>query len=323
MGGELTRSGQQVIYSVLGKVVSTLAVLLGVSILTFLLSAFSPGDPAYLILSAEGNVEPTPLEISEMRQELGLDQPLYRQYLHWAGQVIQGNLSRSFVTGEPIAQEITRRLPVTLKLASLSLLLAITAGVGLGFLGAAFPNRYPDRASQLTGVALISMPDFWLAILLIGIFAEWLGILPTSGVETSRSFILPAIVLAAATGGSLFRLCRTLLLTEMNRPYIATAQSKGLHDGNILFKHAFRNILAPLLTAIGISFGHMLGGAVIIESIFAIPGLGQFGMNGISNRDYPVIQAYVLYSAFLFVTVNVLLDMAYLVINPQMDDRSK
>ncbi len=218
------------------------------------------------------------------------------------------------------AEEMARRLPVTLKLAAVALLLATTVGVMLGLVGAAFPNRYPDRIGQLTGVALISVPDYWLAVLLIGIFAEWLGVLPTSGIVHSRSFVLPAVVLAAATGGSLFRLCRTLLLTEMSRAYNLTARSKGLRDGKILLQHAFCNILAPLLTAIGMSFGHMLGGAVIIESIFAVPGLGQLAMNGISNRDYPVIQAYVLYSAALFVTVNVVLDLLYLLINPQMGE---
>lgn len=304
-----------------GKAASAMAVLAGVSVLTFLLSVFSPGDPAYLVLAADGNVEPTPLEIEAMREELGLNRPLYLQYMHWAGQVMKGDLDRSFVTGAPVAQEIARRLPVTLKLATLALCIAAAAGLGLGFIGASFSSRYPDRISQLTGVTLISIPDYWLAIVLIGVFAEWLGWLPTSGADTAHAFVLPAIVLAAAPGGSIFRLSRTLLLIEMGRAYIITARSKGLSDGRILLRHAFGNILVPLITAIGIGFGHMLGGAVIVESIFSIPGLGQFAMNGIRNRDFPVIQAYVLYTAMLFIVVNVILDALYLYINPQINEK--
>lgn len=313
----------ELLLSIARKAAVAVSVLAGVSVAAFLLSVWSPGDPAYLILSAEGTFEPTPLEISEMRAELGLDQPLYLQYARWATKVLKGDLGNSFVTGEVISREMARRLPITLKLATTALLIAVSTGLGLGLLAASGQNLFRDRLSQLAGVALISIPDYWLAILLIGFFAECLGWLPTSGAASFKSFILPALVLAAATGGSLFRLSRTLLLTEMNRTYILTARSKGISEHRVLFRHAFCNILMPLITALGIGFGHMLGGAVIVESIFAIPGLGQFAMNGISSRDYPVIQAYVLYTAALFLLVNFILDLLYMVVTPQIKRQNR
>ncbi len=306
-------------YFMLQKAATALSVLAGVSVLTFLLSVFSPGDPAYLALKADGNIEPTPVEIREMRAELGLDRPLYLQYARWAGRVIQGDLGTSFVTGEAVGREIARRLPCTLTLASTALLIAALVGLGLGLLGASAPNRLRDRLSQLTGVALISVPDYWMAILLIGIFSETLGWLPTSGASSPASYILPALVLAAGTCGNLFRLCRTLLLTEKGKAYIFTARSKGISETRILLRHAFFNILIPLVTGLGMGFGHMLSGAVIVESIFSIPGLGQFALNGVGNRDYPVIQAYVLYTAALFILVNLLLDLLYPLVNPQLE----
>lgn len=299
------------------------SVMAGVSVLAFLLTVLSPGDPAYLALAADGNIEPTPAEIREMRTELGLDRPLHIQYLAWAGRALVGDLGHSYVTGEAVAREMARRLPMTLKLAGLSLFIAAFGGVALGLVGASGRNRLRDRASQLAGVTLISVPDYWLAIILIGIFAETLQWLPTSGAGSPSAFILPGLVLAAASWGNLFRLCRTLLLTEMGKAYIQAARSKGLSELRLLLRHAFVNILIPLVTALGLGFGHMLGGAVIVESIFSIPGLGQFAMAGIGNRDTPVIQGYVLYTGALFILVNLGLDLIYTLIDPQLDRSRK
>lgn len=301
------------------KTMAALLVLAGISVVAFLLNSFSPGDPAYLILAADGNIEPSVSEIRETRRELGLDLPLYIQYTRWARRILKADLGRSFVTGEPIRQEIARRLPITLKLAAMALTISALCGVGLGFLTVLDKNNLGDRAGQTLGVALISVPDFWLAIVLINIFAECLRWLPTSGAASFKAFILPAIVLAASTTGSVFRLCRTLLLKEMGKEYILTARSKGLGKVRIVSWHAFINILIPLMTTLGIGFGHMLGGAIIVESIFSVPGMGQLAMNSISHRDYPVIQAYVLYTATLFILVNLILDLLYLMVNPEIN----
>ena len=298
-------------------------VIIGVSLIAFSLSVLSPGDPAYLALIADGTAEPSLREIAEMREDLGLNNPIHIQYKNWLVRFIHGDIGRSFVNGKMINREMATRLPYTLKVALLSILISTLVGIGLGIFMASGHNRAMDRAGQIIGLILISVPDFWLAIILIGIFAETLRILPTSGVGSWEHYILPAFALAAVSIGSISRLTRTMLLNELNKDYIITARSKGITEKRILIGHALTNSLVPITTALGLHFGHTLGGVVIVESIFAIPGIGQYAMDGIYNRDYPVIQGFVVYSAALFIAVNFLLDMVYLVINPELRLKGK
>jgi peptide/nickel transport system permease protein len=303
---------------IIKKAAGAAVVLIGVSIIAFLLSVFSPGDPAYLILVADGTAEPTQMEISEMRENLGLNDPIHIQYKKWLAGALHGDIGRSFVTGKRITDEMAMRLPYTVKLALLSILVSTLAGLALGLLMVSGQNQLGDRVGQIIGLAFISVPDFWFAIILIGIFSEMLRILPTSGAGTPVHYILPSVVMAAGSIGSISRLSRTVLLNELNKDYILTARSKGITEKKILIRHALANALIPITTSIGLNFGHMLGGAIIVESIFAIPGIGQYAMNGIYNRDYPVIQGFVIYTTVLFIAVNFILDMVYLMINPRL-----
>ena len=300
------------------KIWGAAVVMGGVTVTTFVLMLISPGDPAYLILIADGNLEPSRQEIMEMRETLGLNRPVHTQYLAWLGRAVRGDMGRSFVNGNRIDREMLMRIPYTLKLALASALFSTLLGIALGLFMASNHNRLTDRAGQLISIGLISVPNFWIAILLIGIFSETLRLLPTSGVGSWAHYVLPALVLAAGSAGSLSRLARTVLLNELSRDHITTARSKGITESALVLNHALPNAMIPITTSLGLQFGHILGGAVIVESIFSIPGIGQYAMTGILNRDYPVIQGFVLYTAALFITINFLLDIAYLIINPEL-----
>ncbi len=300
------------------KLLNLLPVLFGLTIIAFLLGVIAPGDPAELLLTSDNMTEPSPEEIQEMRVKLGLDQPLHLQYFTWLTRALQGDLGRSYMTREPVLTEILRRLPITLSLSLFAGLFAMSAGVSIGILMAVFHNTVYDRCGQLLSLVTISIPGFWFAIFLIHIFAEQLHLLPTSGYGSCKHLILPALVLAAASSGFTMRLTRVSLLDELHKEYIMTAQAKGLQEYVVVLKHAFFNAFIPVVTFVGTYFGHILGGSVIVEVIFALPGIGQFAIEGVLARDYPVIQGYVLLSGTIFVVINLLVDLIYVFINPQI-----
>lgn len=300
------------------KLLNLIPVLIGLSIISFLLGVIAPGDPAYFILSADGFTEPTDEEIHIMQAQLGLDKPIHIQYLRWLNRAARGDLGRSYMTGKAVSSEIIRRLPVTLKVSLLAVAFTIFIGISSGILMAAKSDKVYDRIGQIISLCLISIPGFWLAIFLISLFAERLRFLPTCGYDSFKSILLPAFVLAAGTMGFTMRLTRASLLDELHKDYIITAHSKGLKYNVIVLKHAFRNSLIPVITLIGTYFGHILGGSVIVEVIFALPGIGQFVVDGIFARDYPVIQGYVLFTGTVFVLVNLAIDSLYLLFNPKV-----
>ncbi len=303
---------------ILRKFLTLIPVLFGLTLLAFSLGVLAPGDPAELLLMANGMSDPTEREIQEMRGILGLDQPIYRQYLSWSARALKGDFGRSYMTSEPVLEAILRRLPVTLSVSLSAILVAVVWGISWGIIMAVFRNGLPDRLGQLLSLSLISMPGFWLAILLIYLFAETFQLLPTSGYGSLKHLVLPSIVLAAGSTGFTMRLTRAAILDELYKEYIMTAHAKGVHRALVIFKHAFCNSLIPVVTFLGTYFGNILGGSVIVEVIFALPGLGQFAINGVMGRDYPVIQGYVLLSGTIFVLVNLLIDMVYVMINPQI-----
>lgn len=294
-------------------------VLIGITLAAFLLGRIAPGDPVDEAL-ARINIEfPTEEDRAKMRGELGLDRSLPVQYFSWLAKVLGGDLGRSHVGNKDIAEELMRRLPITMKLSMSALASAIVFGVGGGVLMAMFKDTWLDNILKFLSTLLLTVPGFWLALFLITIFAEQLGWLPTSGLDRGVvSFILPAFALSAGNIGSTSRVTRGNIVSQLGEQYIVVANAKGLSQKAVVIGHAFRNSLIPIITLIGNYFGGILGGSTIIENIFAIPGLGSYVLSSIQNRDYPVIQGYVLITGTTFVLITLVIDLLYIAANPKI-----
>lgn len=294
-------------------------VLLGISIAAFLLGRIAPGDPVDDALARIGIEFPTEADRAEMRSRLGLDELLPRQYLRWLGRVLHGDLGSSYTSNQDIGRELARRLPVTLKLSAAALVAAVVLGVGGGVLMAAFHGSWLDVLLRSVSTLLLSVPGFWLALLLITVFAEQLHWLPTSGLDRGvLSLILPSLALAAANVGSTSRVVRGNVIAQLGEQYILVANAKGLPQRMVVLGHALRNSLVPVITLIGNYFGGILGGSTIIENIFAIPGMGSYVLSAIQNRDYPVIQGYVLITGTTFVLITLGIDLMYILVDPKI-----
>ena len=301
------------------RLLMLIPVLIGISLAAFLLGRIAPGDPVDDALFRIGIEFPTEEDRAAMRAELGLDKPLPEQYLRWLGDALRGDLGESYTDGRDIAQELARRLPITLKVSLAAMVSAIRFGVGGGVLMAACRGTWLDTVLKALSTLLLSVPGFWLALFLITVFAEWLHLLPTSGLDRGIfSLILPAVALSAANIGSTSRFTRGNILAQMGEQYIVVANAKGISQKAVMLGHAFRNSLVPIVTLIGNYFGGILGGSTIIESIFAIPGLGSYVLSAINNRDYPVIQGYVLITGATFVLITLAIDLLYILVNPKI-----
>lgn len=301
------------------RLVMLIPVLLGITLAAFLLGHLAPGDPVDDVLFSLGVEFPTETDRAEMREQLGLDKPLPVQYLRWLGNVLRGDLGRSYANNREIAGELLRRLPVTLEVSLAALLVAVVFGVGGGVVMAAFHGTWVDSLLKGISTLLLSVPGFWLALFLITVFAEQLGWLPTSGLDRGiASLILPAVALSAANIGSTSRVTRGNIIQQLGEQYIVVANAKGLSQKAVVLGHAFRNSLVPIITLIGNYFGGILGGSTIIEQIFAIPGLGSYVLAAIHNRDYPVIQGYVLITGATFVLITLVIDLLYLAADPKI-----
>lgn len=299
------------------KILSLIPVLLGISIIAFVLGVISPGNPAELALS-QGGYEPTPEQIAEMEQQMGLDKPYVVQYLHWVGHALTGDLGTSYASQRPVAQELARRLPVTLKLACCAMVLACAGGIAMGCIAAAFQDRWPDQIIKSIINIQLSLPSFWLALLLILIFAENLGWLPTSGNGGLRHMILPAVVLSSASAATAARLTRSSLLAEFGKQYCTAAAARGISRWRLVVRNALPNAIVPTVALLGNSLGGMLGGSVIIESIFALPGIGSFALDSIHSRDYPALQGYVLLAGVIYVGITMLVDTVSMLLDPKV-----
>ena len=301
------------------RLLMLIPVLIGISLAAFLLGRIAPGDPVDDALCRIGIEFPTEADRAAMRAELGLDRPLPEQYLRWLGDALRGDLGESYTDGRDIARELMRRLPITLKVSLAAMVSAILFGVGGGVLMAACRGTWVDAVLKALSTLLLSVPGFWLALFLITVFAEWLHLLPTSGLDRGIfSLILPAVALSAANVGSTSRFTRGNILAQMGEQYIVVANAKGISQKAVMLGHAFRNSLVPIVTLIGNYFGGILGGSTIIENIFAIPGLGSYVLSAINNRDYPVIQGYVLLTGATFVLIILAIDLLYILVNPKI-----
>jgi len=304
------------------RLAQAVPVMLVVAILTFVLMLLLPGDPAVLI-AGEG----APLEaIQAIRVQLGLDRPVMVQLASWLTNLLQGDLGRSIFLNQPVTQAILERLPVTLSMALLAFALTLPIGIVVGVMAAYWRDTWIDTVVMSIALIGVSIPNFWLAILGVLLFSVGLGWLPSSGyvdfaadpVGWLRALILPAAVLALFQIGYLARMTRSEMLEVLNQDYIRTARAKGVSELRMVTKHAFRNTLVSVLTVSGYIFSLLIGGSVVIEQIFALPGIGRLLVQALLARDYPVVQGTMLFLGFVFVAINVLIDLLYLVVNPQV-----
>lgn len=300
------------------RLVSIVPVLIGITIFAFFIGVISPGDPAYISLTRDEITEPTEKEIMAKRHELGLDLPIHIQYFNWVVKVMEGDLGESIYTSEDISEELLRRLPITIKLSLSSLVLTVIFGLGLGGIMTIARGKALDKILKSICTFIVAVPSFWMAIILMTVFAEILHLLPTSGYEGIKSLVLPSIALSLSTIGISARLARANFIGELSKQYVLVANAKGLSKGIIGCVHVFRNSLIPIITFLGIHFAGILGGTSVIETIFSLPGLGSYAIEGIFNRDYFVIQAYVLVTGTIYVLCNLGIDILYFIINPKI-----
>lgn len=308
---------QVVIY--IGKRLLTLIpVLLGISFCAFLLGVVAPGDPAEQVLVSIGIDTPSLVQIEEMREEMGLNDPIWEQYTLWLSGALEGEFGTSYFTRVPIADEFLRRIPVTLKVAGYSMVLTVVMSLLLGICMAIWRGKWIDRCLRFLAVVMMSVPGFWLAMLLIILFSEQLRWLPTSGNGGFLHMIMPAFTLSCATIGTVARISRASLLTEMGEQYVLVARAKGLGNKLVVFRHASANALVPIITLMGNYFGGILGGATVVESIFALNGMGSYVLAAIKSNDYPIVQAYVLYTGCIYVVISLAIDLLYVAVNPKI-----
>lgn len=289
-------------------------VIFGVSFIIFAIMSLTPGDPAMLILG-----EGAPAEaLATKRTELGLDDPFITRYIKYIFNALQGDFGKSYRTGIPVFEEIMGRMPYTLWLASISIIVAIIVGIPVGVLSAVKQYSIIDVSALAITLLITSMPAFFTSICLIIVFSLQLNWLPSLGVGEWKAHILPAIAAASATTASLMRMTRSTMLEVIRQDYIRTARAKGATERAVIFKHALRNSLLPVVTLIGVNFGMALGGSIVIEQVFAIPGLGQLMINSVRTKDTPMVLASVLFAAVIASLVNLLVDILYSFIDPRL-----
>ena len=300
-------------------------VLVGLSIAVFLMLRLIPGDVVDVILGSEGSASPA--RLAELRRMFGLDQSLPQQYLGWIASLLSGDFGRSIRTSRPILPDVLARLPVTYQLTVMAMVLSLLLAVPLGIVSSVKRSTGVDSLVRVVGLLGLSIPNFWLASMLVLLVSQhFRGGLPTSGyvypnqdlLGSFRSLLLPALALGAANMAILMRMTRSSMLEVLGQEYVLTARAKGLVERLVLYRHALRNALIPVVTVAGVQVGYLLGGAVIIEQIFALPGLGTLVLNGISQRDYPVVQAGMLFIAASFVLVNLAVDVLYAYLDPKI-----
>jgi len=308
----------------LTRLIDLIVVLFGVSIIVFLMIRLIPGDAVAIMLGA--NTEITPERMAELKARVGLDRPIVEQYLLWAGAALRGDFGTSLWTGRPVATEILTHLWPTLELTFLSLLIGAVLAVPVGCLMAQTRGGAADVAMRVSAIAGLTIPSFWLGIVLILLLSSLapgfasLGYIPFSEDPAGnlQRMLLPSIALALPILANLSRLVRSAMLDALGQDYIRTARAKGLPERRVVYKHALRNALIPFLTSVGIMTGYLLGGAIVVEQVFAIPGLGRLILGAIAERNYPLIQATILVVTAGFVVVNFIVDFLYIVVDPRV-----
>ncbi|WP_027934586.1 ABC transporter permease [Amycolatopsis thermoflava] len=316
-----------VVRMLLARILALIPLVLGVVLFVFIVMRFSPVDTA---VAALGDANPTPEQLQQFRQENGLLDPLPLQYVHFVWHLLRGDFGTSVITKEPVGQVIATALPLTVQLTLLGLLIAIVAGLVLGVTSALFRDRWPDQLIRIVTLAGVAAPAFWIAVLLVQWLAVGEGLFPTSGyVSPADSFggwlnslALPAISLALPVAAQLTRIIRTSMVEELDKDYVRTARGGGLPPVVVVGRNVLRNALINPLTVLGLRVGYLLGGAVVIETMFALPGMGQNMIQAVKDGDTAKVQGFVITIAVGFVLVNLIVDVLYLIVNPRLRSRS-
>ena len=296
------------------RLLALIPILVGVAIVTFLAIHATPGDPVDQILADNANREAA----ENMRRQLGLNEPLPVQFARWFGGVVRGDFGRSLLTNIPVRDEILDRFPATVQLAVAGLLVSVAIGVPLGLLAAVSRRRWVDSAIMVVALGGLSMPSCWLGLLLLLLFGVRLGWFPVLGGSGLRALVLPAFTLGFVNAAIIARLTRSSMLEVLRNEYVTTARAKGLAERVVILRHALRNALIPVITVIGIQFGNLLAGTVIIESVFARAGIGSLAIRAIQARDFPLVQGIVLFFAALYVLTSLVVDLVYGFLDPRI-----
>lgn len=305
--------------SIIRRVLQFIPVLLGITFLAFLLIYLSPSDPVSVRMSA-GGISVSPEIMESMRRSMGLDRPLLIQYGDWLWNILHGNMGKSYITDADVLDQILKALPYTLKMAGASLLLTLCISIPVGILTAAMQNSKFDYVVRVMAFVGNALPNFIIALCLMFIFSYRLGWIPVLATTKPIGLVLPALTLALVMASRYIRQIRAAMLDELGKGYVVGLRSRGLSETTILYKNVLKNIMVTVITLTGISLGSLLGGTVIVETVFTWPGLGSLIMEGISQRDYPVVQAVIVWMAAAFMVVNLLTDISYTVFNPKIKD---
>lgn len=307
------------------RLLALIPTLIGVSLVVFVVIHLIPGDTISAMIGTTYKLTET--QAAALRAYFGLDRPLYEQYLHWILSAARGDLGYSVRSGQPVMTEILNRFPVTLELTLFSLVIALVLGVPIGVLSAIKSDSFIDAFGRLFALVGLALPNFWLGTLFILVLSSYFGIMPNSGdyvaftkepLRNLTQLLFPAITLGFAFTASVMRTTRSAMLEVLRQDYVRTARSKGVAEPWVIVKHCLPNALIPVITIVGVEFGYLLGGAVIVEEVFALPGIGRLLLNGISQRDYAVVQGTILFIALNFVLINLLVDLAYAQVDPRI-----
>ena len=296
------------------RLLQTFFVLLGISLITFVLLQVVPGDPVALMLEKRADPE----TIAKVRKELGLDLPYSVQYLNFIKGAIHLDFGTSYFTKEVVTDALIRCFKVTVKLACMSFIFASVIGIPCGIFAAVKRGKGIDTVVMVLSIVGVSAPAFWVAIILQILFGLKLNVLPISGFDTPASYILPSLALGARYAGNIARITRTSMLEVLGQDYIRTAKAKGAMRWAVILKHALKNAMIPIVTLVGTDFGYMLTGSMLIEKVFSIPGIGKLAVDAMSNRDLPLLEGTVMYIAFVFVVVNLIVDVSYAFLDPRI-----
>lgn len=302
---------------VIQRILAIIPVLLGVVLIVFIIMSMTPGTPGSLILGPTA----LPEEIEALNRQFGYDRPFAERFVRYVGNIVRGDFGHSYLTGEPVFERIFARLPITALLATLAVTTGVAIGVPLGILSAVKRYSFLDLMSTVTAMLLAAVPEFWLGIMLILLFALHLNWLPTFGVESMASFVLPTLALALPASAGILRLTRATMLETIRQDYIRTARAKGAPERNIIWNHALRNALIPVITMVGAFFGALFGGTILTETIFTMPGLGLLTLDAIRMNDTPQVMATVIFLAAIFCVMMLIVDIILAFVDPRVKIR--
>lgn len=299
---------------IIKRVLMMIPVIIGLSLLVFAVLKMTPGDPARVVAGAEADEA----AVAQIRHELGLDKPLLQQYVDYMLGLVRGDMGESYTTGKPVFDEIVSRMPTTFILAFSGVLIAVVIGIPLGIISATKQYSFLDNISTLLALTGVAMPNFWLGLMLILVFSLHLGWLPSGGATSWLGYVLPAVTVGVGATANFMRTTRSSMLEVIRQDYIRTVRAKGANERRVIIHHALRNALIPVITVIGLQMGTLLGGAVINETVFSLPGIGSLMINSINRKDEPVVLGCLITFAIVFSLMNLLVDILYAYIDPRI-----